>query len=843
MPTSKGPIWDHFYVGLKQNTSHSRAHCHGCVGVHRPSNEAIELDDEGNPILQDVSNYNFLVAIKDDIGGVCGVKSAMISHIKNCKNVSKDARKLAKGLEKPKEGGKRVREKDSDEDEEESTEGPAKKKHLHSKIKAKLEQSTLKLFRGINVPFDDEQKVIVRRQYLHATISANLPFRWVEDPEVIALFLLFRSTADVVMPSRLQVAGSLLDNEDEVVTMRLKMILKGKYAVVTSDGWKDQSRDSVNGVNLSVDGKTYLIDLILATAHKKDGVSMCKAFEGMVDKAEQDYGVQVVGFCCDNDGGSQRGRKNLILKRPWLFGPPCCAHQFQLILGDYFSVNKDAAATAEEATDLIGWILLHGRIRSLFNEAQAEIPPGRILSFLVANMTRWTTHFVAFDRLYELKNAIRRAVLLNRADIVAAQVGAENNRRKKDKLESEAMLYCDLIDDIAFWRRLKIVIDDLEPICLGTNLNQSDALRPDQALLSFAGIYLYFRTHSNTDVAAGMMKRVEKRWKASDQPMFVLALILNPFEGVARFGPKANISPFTLNTIILQMYRRVRSQPPSSPRTEMDEAVMAAKEKSVLEAFAAYLSSSGDFVDWSENMESWKQRMGTDPVLVWQAFKKMPASAELADFALLLLGISVNQAGMERTFSDLKIKKTRLQNCLKLPRLEKMSKVGAHIRESHKEAGFSKDHAKRANHKTEKVAELLAVPCYADLLETVEDGSSDQQSEGCQPVLVRSCKDWRVAMQKWIQRERDDLETDEDFEEDLAVLYGERRSKWLLRSLELLFSGRREVDEQEQEQRSRRQQVYTEEAQLMELLADEAADDDPTPDDGELEGSGDDFEG
>ncbi|KAF9000009.1 hypothetical protein BDQ17DRAFT_1427486 [Cyathus striatus] len=38
-------------------------------------------------------------------------------------------------------------------------------------------------------------------------------------------------------------------------------------------------------------------------------------------------------------------------------------------------------------------------------------------------------------------------------------------------------------------------------------------------------------------------------------------------------------------------------------------------------------------------------------------------------------------------------------------------------------------------------------------------------------------------------------------------------------------------------------QVYTEEAQLMELLADEAADDDPMPDDGELEGSSDDFEG
>ena len=49
--------------------------------------------------------------------------------------------------------------------------------------------------------------------------------------------------------------------------------------------------------------------------------------------------------------------------------------------------------------------------------------------------------------------------------------------------------------------------------------------------------------------------------------------------------------------------------------------------------------------------------------------------AELADFAILLLGIVVNQAGCERDFSDLKIKKTRLRNRLGLPKLHKMSKV------------------------------------------------------------------------------------------------------------------------------------------------------------------------
>ena len=51
------------------------------------------------------------------------------------------------------------------------------------------------------------------------------------------------------------------------------------------------------------------------------------------------------------------------------------------------------------------------------------------------------------------------------------------------------------------------------------------------------------------------------------------------------------------------------------------------------------------------------------------------------------------------------------------------------------------------------------------------------------------------------------------------------------------------MDIDQQMQRIRRQQAYTQEARLMELLADEEADEHRIPDDGELEGSGDDSEG
>ena len=51
------------------------------------------------------------------------------------------------------------------------------------------------------------------------------------------------------------------------------------------------------------------------------------------------------------------------------------------------------------------------------------------------------------------------------------------------------------------------------------------------------------------------------------------------------------------------------------------------------------------------------------------------------------------------------------------------------------------------------------------------------------------------------------------------------------------------MDIEQQMQRIHRQQAYTQEAWLMELLADKEVDKHRIPDDGELEGSGNDFEG
>lgn len=98
------------------------------------------------------------------------------------------------------------------------------------------------------------------------------------------------------------------------------------------------------------------------------------------------------------------------------------------------------------------------------------------------------------------------AVFTWRNNIIAAQVSAEKNQKKKKKLSNDATKYCDLIEDGGFWHQLKTVVDNLKPICHGLNMNQTNIMHPNQMLLSFARIFLYFQKYITEAIADSMIK-------------------------------------------------------------------------------------------------------------------------------------------------------------------------------------------------------------------------------------------------------------------------------------------------------------------------------------------------
>ncbi|KAJ3732252.1 hypothetical protein DFJ43DRAFT_1154608 [Lentinula guzmanii] len=455
----------------------------------------------------------------------------MIAHIlggeKPCHFASPAAK--AKTIELRKKFGNHKREREAEVEVVEDTSNPQLSKKRRAIDRVETVQTKLKVFRGISIPFNDEEKKAIHKQFLRATISANLPFLWVEDPEVIKLFLMFRSAAGDIIPSREVVGGRLLNptephrhglnsEEYERVEQELEMELKGKKVTLTCDGVKDISKNNLMGVSISSGFKPCLIDLYDATADKKDGDSMEAALGAMVDKAEKKYGCIVTGLGTDNDGGTKAGRVKLGTHRPWILTFPCGAHQGHLCLADYFKVNPNAKEISEQATELIGWINNHGHVRAIFNNVQNE-------------QTKWTTHLVAFLRLIELKQLLRTAAVMKCNDIISAHIGAEKNTMAALTLRTAAKKQIEVIESGDFWRQLAGIVEDFEPIAYVTNICQSDWARPDIVLLAFVGMYLYFKNlplaHAN--VSKGMMERLEQRWAGFNQPLMITALILNPY--------------------------------------------------------------------------------------------------------------------------------------------------------------------------------------------------------------------------------------------------------------------------------------------------------------------------
>jgi hypothetical protein len=151
-----------------------------------------------------------------------------------------------------------------------------------------------------------------------------------------------------------------------------------------------------------------------------------------------------------------------------------------------------------------------------------------------------------------LQDFLQFAVLQSRGAIIAAQVGAAKYT-EATRLEEEAEYYCDLIRSPEFWNGLTSVVSDIEPICYGTNINQKDSTRADQVLLTLAGLYLHYVDHPEPELSKALVARLEKRWKDCDQPLYLVALLLHPFEGVSAFGPRANFDHFKITALVVEV--------------------------------------------------------------------------------------------------------------------------------------------------------------------------------------------------------------------------------------------------------------------------------------------------
>ena len=91
-------------------------------------------------------------------------------------------------------------------------------------------------------------------------------------------------------------SGKLLDEVESRCEATLVSILKGKYVVLSQDGWTDTHQEPVVAVSLHCQGKAYPLDFETTGAEMKTASLCANLAKQSIKKAEEHYGCLVVGL-------------------------------------------------------------------------------------------------------------------------------------------------------------------------------------------------------------------------------------------------------------------------------------------------------------------------------------------------------------------------------------------------------------------------------------------------------------------------------------------------------------------------------------------------------------------
>ncbi|THU83160.1 hypothetical protein K435DRAFT_571524, partial [Dendrothele bispora CBS 962.96] len=472
--------------------------------------------------------------------------------------------------------------------------------------------------------------------------------------------------------------GQILDDQAEKAYNNMRMETDGLYGTGQCDGWKNVKKNSVVASMVNVEYNPRLLGVEDISAERKTADNLIKIVINEMNRIRDIFNVILVAWCTDASSESAKMRRNLVAKFPWLVVLDCWAHQVNLIVGDFIKLKVPLIRAADKALELIKWFNNHSFALGLLRQEQTFYRFA-VLVLILPVLTRWTSHYLAMDRLVELKPAFLRLVI---SDDICKKLVASAGSKAADKTKAKKMIR--LIKETEFWTQVESLQNMLRPFAIAANLIQADNCRLDTVLFTLAHLYYIHKTSRNIDhrVCNAVIASIEKRWKKADQEIFILAVVFNPYIRSRAFDPSNELaSAGRMWNLVRRAYKRFsRGQEPSAEFKE---------------CFTAYYRGIGrwsdEHMDLKGSRESANQR-GTyvNLVKLWRDFEVEDNSSECSNgangmvrLAMRILSMVPNSASTERILSRFGSIHTKARSRLHVQKVRKMTIVAQDIERVH----------------------------------------------------------------------------------------------------------------------------------------------------------------
>ncbi|THU82318.1 hypothetical protein K435DRAFT_691755, partial [Dendrothele bispora CBS 962.96] len=214
-----------------------------------------------------------------------------------------------------------------------------------------------------------------------------------------------------ILPDCDVLSGRILNEEVVKANSETRGQTRGKFGTGQCDGWKNVAKKSLITSMVNVEYQPHLLNVTDISSKPKTADTLLDIVLKEIEHVQNVLMVFLVAWCTDCSGESAKMRRLLRGVFPWIIVLDCWVHQFNLVVGDVLKLKLPLIKVVDRALETIKWFLSHSIAVGLLNEQQKKADFPVILMLILPVLTRWTTHYLALDRLLTLKEPLRQLVL------------------------------------------------------------------------------------------------------------------------------------------------------------------------------------------------------------------------------------------------------------------------------------------------------------------------------------------------------------------------------------------------------------------------------------------------
>ncbi|CUA68261.1 Zinc finger BED domain-containing protein 4 [Homo sapiens] [Rhizoctonia solani] len=512
-------------------------------------------------------------------------------------------------------------------------------------------------------------------------VALGIPWHGINNPQAHIFFRNWRP--DAKLPDRHKLLGSILQHEVESAREAMRMAVDGKTATGMSDGWKNIRRNALLALLLSVDYTTYTLNVHDLSAERKTADNHLKVVLSNIDEAEKKYNIRIIAWVSDAGGESRAMRVRLNRLRPYILVFDCWAHQINLIVGDILKLSSELVDAAEQAIEIIKWLLNHSRLLALFHEEQLRITE-RTHTLNLPVIFRWSSYFLSFTSLISEARPLL-ALVMGRPEVFIESAGRASEQVQQVKVIMQN------IKDPNFWIKLTELKIYLEPLAIASNVAQAPTTRLDHILIELGRLYYTFSRFTTRPAFMDcVLKSLELRWGKCDQDPFIVAVVLNPYVRSGVFNSQNTLlNRASLYSAAKRVFRRVFRK---DNDFEMRDAFMDYLDNRNefhpnrwdIRDFRAAREQTGQLVNL---VELWSSLLAPDELNTGRQ--------QLIHLAINILSIVANSAGCERLFSEMGYTQSKRRSRLSNEKTFDTAVVRMELKRNHAAAGLTRARLRR----------------------------------------------------------------------------------------------------------------------------------------------------